>query len=118
MRAAAIAVAVGVGDTGSVETGEGDGISLGDGVGAGDSCANTTVPTIKAIPIRNPHFAIRISNIIAPIDIREQVVTGLALGQKIFIQGAANELVVEVVEPRKVIERSLGSVFPRRSGTH
>ena len=73
--------------------GEGDS-SVVEGVGVGDSCAATIVIPIHAAAIRNPQFAIRDSNIVAPVQIRKQVVAGFAVMQEVIIEVICDKLIV------------------------
>jgi len=120
LRAAAVAVAVAVrvGDGDSVEIGDGDGISTGDGEGVGASWANPTATKVVARANPNPHFVIRTLGIVTPVDLREQIVTRLAVGEKILIDRAVNELVVQNLKPGKVIEYPLSGVFSSGAGSH
>ena len=100
LRAAAVAVGMGDNDGAAelVSVGVGDGSLIGDGVG--ESCATAVANAASTIPTRNPVrarpavFAIRNSNIIAPINVREKIVLRLALREEFFIDGPGCELVV------------------------
>ena len=75
-------------------TGERDSPGVVEGVGVGDSCAATIVIPIHAAAIRNPQFAIRDSNIVAPVQIRKQVVAGFAVMQEVIIEVICDKLIV------------------------
>ena len=87
---------------------EGAGDCSGVAEGPGDSCAaairteasQTTkmtmrlhVPRLRRRP-NNPQSAVRESNIVTPVDIREKIIARFALAQKFFIHTIRYELIV------------------------
>ena len=102
--------------------GEADSPGVGEGVGVGDSCAAaiatrmTTQEREKTIWKRRS--AIRDSSIIAPVQVRENVVSPFAVVQKFFIEIICDKLIAQTVEASKVIDRALSGVFARSPGFH
>ena len=110
LRATAVVVGIGDGDAELVSVGVGDGV--------GESCATAVAKAASTIPIRNPISAVRNSNIIAPINVREKIVPPLAVREEFFIDRAGYELVVQLIKPREMIERALGCIFPSGTRPH
>ena len=54
----------------------------------------------------------------APIDIRKRIVAPFAIGEEFFIDRAGNELLMQFIEAREMIERSLGSILASRAASH
>jgi hypothetical protein len=101
--------------------GEGDSSDVGEGVGVGDSCAAaiaTKATQESKVTIWKGRFAIRDLSIIAPVDVRKNVVPPFAVVQKFFIEIICDKLIVQTVEASKVIDRALSGVFARSPGFH
>ena len=101
--------------------GEGGADCSGEGVGVGDSCA--AVIAAKAtqetkVRMLKRRSAIRDLSIIAPVHVRKNVVPPFAVVQKFFIEIICDQLIVQTVEPSKVIDRALSGVFARSPGFH
>ena len=115
----------GVGEGGTDSSGEidgeGDSPGVGEGVGVGDSCA--AVIAAKAtqetkVRMLKRRSAIRDLSIIAPVHVRKNIVPPFAVVQKFFIEIICDQLIVQTVEPSKVIDRALSGVFARSPGFH
>lgn len=120
------AVCSGVGEGGTVCSGEidgeGDSPGVGEGVGVGDSCA-AAIATRMATQEREMKMwkrrsAIRDLSIIAPVHVRKNVVPPFAVAQKFFIEIICDQLIVQTVEPSKMIDRALSGVFAGSPGFH
>ena len=101
--------------------GEGDSPGIGEGVGVGDSCAAviaTKATQESKVRMLKRRSAIRDLSIIAPVDVRKNVVSPFAVAQKFFIEIICHKLIVQTVEPSKVIDRALSGVFARSPGFH
>ena len=106
--------------SGEIE-GEGDSPGVGEGVGVGDSCAvaiATKATQESKVRMVKRRSAIRDLSIIAPVDVRKNVVSPFAVAQKFFIEIICHKLIVQTVEASKVIDRALSGVFARSSGFH
>jgi len=118
-------VCSGVGEGGTVCSceidGEGDSLGVGEGVGVGDSCAAaiaTKATQESKVRMLKRRSAIRDLSIIAPVHVRKNVVPPFAVVQKFFIEIICDQLIVQTVEPSKVIDRALSGVFARSPGFH
>lgn len=101
--------------------GEGDSPGVGEGVGVGDSCAvaiATKATQESKVRMVKRRSAIRDLSIIAPVDVRKNVVSPFAVAQKFFIEIICHKLIVQTVEASKVIDRALSGVFARSPGFH
>ena len=101
--------------------GERDSPGVGEGVGGGDSCAAaiaTKATQESKVRMLKRRSAIRDLNIIAPVDVRKNVVSPFAVAQKFFIEIICHKLIVQTVEPSKVIDRASSGVFARSPGFH
>lgn len=106
--------------SGEIE-GEGDSPGVGEGVGVGDSCAvaiATKATQESKVRMVKRRSAIRDLSIIAPVDVRKNVVSPFAVAQKFFIEIICHKLIVQTVEASKVIDRALSGVFARSPGFH
>lgn len=106
--------------SGEIE-GEGDSPGIGEGVGVGDSCAvaiATKATQESKVRMVKRRSAIRDLSIIAPVDVRKNVVSPFAVAQKFFIEIICHKLIVQTVEASKVIDRALSGVFARSPGFH
>ena len=119
------AVCSGVGEGGTVCSGEidgeGDSPGVGEGVGVGDSCAAviaTKATQESKVRTLKRRSAIRDLSIIAPVHVRKNVVPPFAVAQKFFIEIICDQLIVQTVEPSKMIDRALSGVFARSPGFH
>jgi hypothetical protein len=106
--------------SGEIE-GKGDSPGVGEGVGVGDSCAaaiakETAQESKLTIWKRRP--AIRDLSIVAPVQVRKNVVPPFAVAQKFFIEIICDKLIVQTVEASKVIDRALSGVFARTPSFH
>ena len=98
---------------------EGDGADEGDGEVVGDSCAKATVANINTYAIGSLQLALGIrSNVILPVYVRKRIVAPFAIGQKFFIDGVGDNLIVQSIEANKVVLCSFCCVFPGRSRFH
>ncbi len=100
---------------------EGDSPGVGEGVGVGDSCAvaiATKATQESKVRMVKRRSAIRDLSIIAPVDVRKNVVSPFAVAQKFFIEIICHKLIVQTVEASKVIDRALSGVFARSPGFH
>ena len=100
---------------------EGDSPGVGEGVGVGDSCAAviaTKATQESKVRMLKRRSAIRDLSIIAPVHVRKNVVPPFAGAQKFFIEIICDQLIVQTVEPSKVIDRALSGVFARSPGFH
>src|SRR4030095_14348392 len=101
--------------------GEGDSPGVGEGGGLGDSCAAviaTKTAQESKVTIWKRRPAIRDLSIIAPVQVRKNVVPPFAVVQKFFIEIICDKLIVQTVEASKVIDRALSGVFARTRGFH
>ena len=101
--------------------GEGDSPGVGEEVGVGDSCAAAIATQAKQktrVTIWKRRSAIRDLSIIPPVHVRKNVVPPFAVVQKFFIEIICDQLIVQTVEPSKVIDRALSGVFARSPGFH
>ena len=120
------AVCSGVGEGGTVCSGEidgeGDSPGVGEGVGVGDSCAAAIATRMttqeREMKMWKRRSAIRGLSIIAPVHVRKNVVPPFAVAQKFFIEIICEQLIVQTVEASKVIDRALSGVFARSPGFH
>ncbi len=106
--------------SGEIE-GEGDSPGIGEGVGVGDSCAvaiATKATQESKVRMVKRRSAIRDLSIMAPVDVRKNVVSPFAVAQKFFIEIICHKLIVQTVEASKVIDRALSGVFARSPGFH
>ena len=100
---------------------EGDSPGVGEGVGVGDSCAAviaTRATQENKMRMMKRRSAIRDLSIIAPVHVRKNVVPPFAVAQKFFIEIICDQLIVQTVEPSKMIDRVLSGVFARSPGFH
>ena len=114
-------VCSGVGEGGTVCSGEIDGEGDTSGVGVGDSCAAviaTKATQESKVRTLKRRSAIRDLSIIAPVHVRKNVVPPFAVVQKFFIEIICDQLIVQTVEPSKVINRALSGVFARSPAFH
>jgi len=118
-------VCSGVGDRDTDCSGEMDGErdspGVGEGVGVGDSCAAaiaTKATQESKVRMLKRRSAIRDLSIIAPVHVRKNVVPPFAVVQKFFIAIICDKLIVQTVEPSKVIDCALSGVFARSPGFH
>ena len=58
------------------------------------------------------------SDVIPPVDVWEKIVAPLAIGQEFLIELPGNKLIVQFIEGAEVIDRALGRILARRSGSH
>ena len=101
--------------------GEGDSPGVGEGVGVGDSCAAAIAAKATQdtqVTIWKRRSAIRDLSIIAPVHVRKNAVPPFAVAQKFFIEIICDQLIVQTVEPSKVIDRALTGVFARSPAFH
>ena len=112
LRTATVGVAVGV----AIGDGDGDSVSIVDGVG--DSCANAVLASAHVATIGNWKLAIGNLRIITPINVREKIVAPFAICEEFFIERARYELVVQLVEPAKVVEHALARILARCASPH
>ena len=101
--------------------GEGDSPGFGEGVEVGDSCAAaiaTKAMQESKVTIWKRRSAIRDLSIIAPVNVRENVVPPFAIAQKFLIEIICGKLIVQTVEAGKVIDCALSRVFARSPGFH
>ena len=102
--------------------GEGDSPGVGEGVGVGDSCAAAIATGMttqeREMTIWKRRLAMRDLSIIAPVHVRKNVVPPFAVAQKFFIEIICDKLIVQTVEPSKVIDCALSGVFARSPGFH
>ena len=101
--------------------GEGDSPGVGEGVGVGDSCAAaiaTKATQESKVRMLKRRSAIGDLSIIAPVHVRKNVVPPFAVAQKFFIEIICDKLIVQTVEPSKVIDRALTGVFARSPAFH
>jgi len=101
--------------------GEGDSAGVAEGVGVVDSCAAaiaTKATQETKGTISNRRCAIRDLSIVPPVHVWKNVVPPFAVAQKLFIEIICDKLIVQTVEPIKVIDRALGCVFARSPGFH
>ena len=106
--------------SGEIE-GKGDSLGVSEGVGVGDSCAAaiaTKAPQNTKVRIWKGRSAIRDLSIVAPVHVRKNIVSPFAVAQKFFIEIICDKLIVQTVEPSKVIDRALSGVFARSPGFH
>src|SRR5437867_5233550 len=108
-----------LGEGESDSSGGSEGAKEAFGIGDGDSCAaaiNTVAIHNAAICI--PQFSIGTSNIVSPVHVWEEVVAPFAVVQKLVIDIVCDELIVQSIKAGKMIHRTFGCVFERRSGFH
>ena len=101
--------------------GERDSTGVGEGVGVGDSCAAaiaTKMAQESKVTIWKRRSAIRDLSIVAPVQVRKNVVPPFAVAQKFFIEIICDKLIVQTIEASKVIDRALRGVFARTPGFH
>lgn len=101
--------------------GEGDSPGVGEGVGVGDSCAAaiaTKMAQESKVTLWKRRSAIRNLSIVAPVQVRKNVVPPFAVAQKFFIEIICDQLIVQTVEASKVIDRALRGVFACTPGFH
>ena len=101
--------------------GEGDSPGVGEGIGVGDSCAAviaTKATQESKVKMLKRRSAIRDLSIIAPVHVRKNVVPPFAIVQKFFIEIICDQLIVQTVEPSKVIDRAFGGVFASSPSFH
>ncbi len=99
--------------------GEGDSAGVAEGVGVADSCAAAIVTKATQetkVTISKRRSPIRDLSIIPPVHVRKNVVPPFAVAQKFFIEIICDKLIVQTVEPIKVIDRASGRVFARSPG--
>ena len=118
-------VCSGVGEGGTNCSGEISGergsIGVGEGVGVGDSCAAaiaTKMAQESKVTIWKRWSAIRDLSIVAPVQVRKNVVPPFAVAQKFFIEIICDKLIVQTIEASKVIDGALSGVFARTPGFH
>ena len=119
-------VCSGVGEGGTYCPGEieeeGDSPGVGEGVGVGDSCAAAIATRMETqereMKMWKRRSAIRDLSIIAPVHVRKNVVPPFAVAQKFFIEIICDQLIVQTVEPSKMIDRVLSGVFAGSPGFH
>jgi hypothetical protein len=100
---------------------EGDSPGVGEGVGVGDSCAAviaTKATQESKMRMMKRRSAIRDLSIIAPVHVRKNVVPPFAVVQKFFIEITCDQLIVQTVEPSKVIDCASSGVFARSPSFH
>jgi hypothetical protein len=115
-------VCSGAGESGTDSTGEIEGdrdsCGLGEGVGVGESCAGAIATRAtqdrKAKKLKS-RGVIRDLSIVPPIHVRKNVVPPFAVVQKFFINMICGKLIVQTIEPSKVIDCALSRVFARSS---
>jgi hypothetical protein len=120
------AVCSGVGEGGTVCSGEidgeGDSPGVGEGVGVGDSCAAAIATRVttqeREMKMWKRRCAIRDLSIVVPVHVRKNVVPPFAVAEKFFIEIICEQLIVQTVETSKVIDRALSRVFARSPGFH
>ena len=100
--------------------GEADSAGVAEGVGVADSCAAAiaTEATQETKVTTSKRSAIRDLSIVPPVHVRKNVVPPFAVAQKFFIEIICDKLIVQTVEPIKVIDRALGCVFACSPGFH
>ncbi len=102
--------------------GEGDSPGVAEGVGVGDSCAAAIATRMttqeREMTIWKRRLAMRDLSIVAPVHVRKNVVPPFAVVQKFFIEIICDKLIVQTVEPSKVIDCALSGVFARSPGFH
>ena len=106
--------------SGEIE-GEGNSPGVGEGVGVGDSCAAaiaTKATQESKVRMSQRRSAIRDLSIVAPVNVRKNVVAPFAVAQKFFIEIICDKLIVQAVETSKVIDRALSGVFASSPGFH
>lgn len=106
--------------SGEIE-GEGDSAGVGEGVGVGDSCAAaiaTTATQESKVTIWEQRAAIGDLSIVAPVQVRKNVVAPFAVAQKSFIEIICDKLIVQTIEASKVIDRALSRIFARSPRFH
>ena len=119
------AVCSGVGEAGTVCSGEIEGerdsSAVGEGIGVGDSCdaAIATKATHKSkVGRMKRRCAIGDLSIVSPVHVWENVGPPFAIAQKFFTEIVCDKLIVQTVEASKMIGRALSCVFTRSSGLH
>ena len=106
--------------SGKIE-GEGDSTWVGEGFGVDDSSAvaiATKATQESKVRILQRRSVIRNLSIVAPVQVRKNVVAPFAVAQKFFIEIICDKLIVQTVEASKVIDRALSGVFARSPGFH
>lgn len=106
--------------SGEIE-GEGDSPGVGEGNGVGDSSAAalaTKTAQESKVTIWKRRAAIRDLSIVAPVQVRKNVVPPFAVAQKFLIEIICDKLIVQAVEASKMIDCALSGVFARSPGFH
>jgi len=101
--------------------GEKDSPGVGVEIGVGDCCAAaiaTKATQESEVTIWSRRSSIRDLSIIAPVHVRKNVVMPFAVAQKFFIEIICDKLIVQTVEPSKMIDRAASRVFARGAGFH
>ena len=101
--------------------GEGDSACVAEEVAVGDSCAATIATKAMQqtkVTISKRRSEIRDLSIVPPVHLRKNVVPPFAIVQKFFIEIVCDKLIVQTVEPGKVIDCALCGVFARSPGFH
>ena len=96
---------------------KGDSSLLGQGVGVDDSCAAATRRRAAEM-IEATKVTMRNLSIVSPVHVWKNVVPPFAVAQKFFIEIIYDKLIVQTVEPSKVIDRALSGIFARSPGFH
>lgn len=119
------AVCSGVGEAGTVCSGEIEGerdsSAVGEGIGVGDSCdaAIATKATHKSkVGRMKRRCAIGDLSIVSPVHVRENIVSPFAVSQKFFIEIVCEKLIVQPIEAGKVIDCASRRVFARSPRFH
>ena len=119
----AVCSGAGGGDTncsGEIE-GDGDSPGVGEGTGLGRSCAAAITAKLtqeSSVRMLNGRSRVCGLSIIAPVQVRKNIVTPFAVPQKFFIEIICDKLIVQTVEASKVIDCALGRIFARSPGFH
>ena len=96
----------------------GDSSGVAEAIGFGDSCAVAIPMASHAAAIHDPQFAIRDSNIIAPVHVWKKIIAPFAVAQEFFIDAICDQLIVQPIESNKVICDALRCIFTRGPGFH
>src|SRR5437762_14317133 len=80
----------------------GDSSGVAEAIGFGDSCAVAIPMASHAAAIHDPQFAIRDSNIIAPVHVWKKIIAPYAVAQEFFMDASCAQLIVQPIDWYKV----------------
>src|SRR4051794_24406112 len=99
--------------------GEGDWPGVTEGVAIGDSCAAATARKAtqqSKVRMLKPRSEIGNLGIVVPVQVRKNAVTPFAVTEELFVEIICDKLIVQTIEPSKVINRAFSGVFGRSAG--